>query len=1031
MDVPTPNQNFEHAPLLQGIGAFLEALEVQGLHVDIDQRVRLHVLLLKLISYGSLPGDIDGLCRLITPILAGSPAQQATCESTFKSLWIKNSSPSPARLDGTRANTTETNNRNEKWSLAIWFGRWLMIVAGLLVVIALYFMVVGKHGSRQLTDNEGVIRSSETLTINLDWIKNYPVEEFEPAKQAPWNRTLRWYYTEYSVTKWTALLLPWAAYLGFVAFIYQRLLAFLRRNSLKHNLRSLSWHLDGKDTQFGDRLLIGELQPLRVLARYYQSIFDGERTAVASAEAAGRLQSRFKRVGVPVDFVILIDRQSRRDHLAAYGLALAKSLRNAGLSIEIFEFNGNIALCQDIREGRISKLDALVRRFSDSILLIFAAADQLVDPARDLLSPSVKALKDIRGVVLLKPEANRTETDLERALVRLLGISIFSATPDGVRELIHFLLSDGQKRPLEKQQHRAPSVDAALLNNWFLDRPGRWMQSISPPARDLRRLKNHLSSVLRPEVIRWLAATSIYPELRWRLTLSLKSATSDNRSISSLLDSELLAVSRMPWFRNGWMPDWTRNLLQRSLSENDRKRVRQRILEIMGVTGPRANVSGEVTRFSISGLRNEHEDSITSDNILLDFLLPGMPSTNRMFALPSTVLSGLIRKPLRRLAGALLVGALTTTALSAGALSLLPIDDCDLLAASDADNQRIGPATRYTVLRVFHSTAALNACGKAVAREPNNGRFHYQLARALSITDLKESYQESLRSAALNYPAGYNGIGFNFLEGEGVPVDLIKAEENFRIALRLGNTRSLLNLAAVAESRGDMLQRFELLTKYVDAGGPGTRDLALFYLEQPSIVPRNIQRYIELLELGLRRGDGASATRLGYIYESGLFGFKVDTKRALELYELGVRYNVDASAAANLAGRYREGGDGIKVDLERATYWAIFASRLGNSNGLEILAELMSSRQAKFRDNYGPPAPFDYNQLARKLAENGNVNQQLKLGREMESRGNLIEAIKWFRMAAGNDNKDAQDSLKRLLNGKKDRLLVPSGPSLP
>ena len=42
----------------------------------------------------------------------------------------------------------------------------------------------------------------------------------------------------------------------------------------------------------------------------------------------------------------------------------------------------------------------------------------------------------------------------------------------------------------------------------------------------------------------------------------------------AVLDAELLAILRLPWFRSGWMPDWARNLLVRTLSGEERSLVR-------------------------------------------------------------------------------------------------------------------------------------------------------------------------------------------------------------------------------------------------------------------------------------------------------------------------------------------------------------------------------------------------------------------------------------------------------------------------
>src|SRR5262245_22804125 len=95
MDPPAPDERPQAGALLGSIDVLLTALAAQGLQVDIEQRVRVNGLLLGLVAEGRLPDDPDALVRLITPIIAGSPAQQALCETTIKAALA-------GRLEGPR-----------------------------------------------------------------------------------------------------------------------------------------------------------------------------------------------------------------------------------------------------------------------------------------------------------------------------------------------------------------------------------------------------------------------------------------------------------------------------------------------------------------------------------------------------------------------------------------------------------------------------------------------------------------------------------------------------------------------------------------------------------------------------------------------------------------------------------------------------------------------------------------------------------------------------------------------------------------
>jgi TPR repeat protein len=293
-----------------------------------------------------------------------------------------------------------------------------------------------------------------------------------------------------------------------------------------------------------------------------------------------------------------------------------------------------------------------------------------------------------------------------------------------------------------------------------------------------------------------------------------------------------------------------------------------------------------------------------------------------------------------------------------------------------ADNQRIGRGNdnRVMAYQPSYIQRALIACEHATQREKLNGRFWYQLARVQEFIDPKESHRSSAKSAALGYAVGYASIGYDFLYGEGGEVvDLNKAEKNYQQAVDLGNVYSLIGLAEVAKYRNDRQKQFDYLTRYVDAGGYQAFKLAIFYRDDllPS-VPKDENKYRTLVEMGVRRGDGDSASALGHIYESN-----GDAAQANYYYELAVRRRLDSYAAANLAENYMT-GSGVKQDFERATYWAIFAIKLGDGRGVDTLDQLMSSNEAKFKVGYGPPRSFDIAVLKQTMTQGSDPATQVR-----------------------------------------------------
>jgi hypothetical protein len=93
-------------------------------------------------------------------------------------------------------------------------------------------------------------------------------------------------------------------------------------------------------------------------------------------------------------------------------------------------------------------------------------------------------------------------------------------------------------------------------------------------------------------------------------------------------------VSRLPWFRSGWKPEWARDLLQRSLNEDERKRVRRVILEAIGIGNRRSVPREDDLHIDLKDRRGSPPDRVKADRIMLDYLLPILQSSRQLFALP-------------------------------------------------------------------------------------------------------------------------------------------------------------------------------------------------------------------------------------------------------------------------------------------------------------------------------------------------------------------------------------------------------------
>ena len=569
----------------------LDALCARGLRIDATQRAGVVALLSRLGASGKLPPR-DRIATLITPILAGAPTEQRLCHEVFESAL---SGSPPVRQAPVRPFAADLDE--SKRSLVLppdgpSFVRRLSI--GLSFLFAAYLLyILGATRNPRANNTAANIKSFGTTipALSLDWLRDYPIEELEPPKQRPWNRSLSWFYTEYDPVKWVAVLVPWLLLPAFIFWAYRNLVAQLKRDALRESLRALDWQLGADTVRFGDRRLIGTLQPLRKLPRGYVRIIDGEQTALASAAAGGLLQPRYRNIPVPTDFVALIDRQSARDHLADFNRLVCSALTDAGVNVEILEFDKDPSVCRAPRSGEFLRLETVVERFSGAILLVFGDANQLVEPTSGRLLPAVTRLHDSQRAILMTPHHDAALSSLEISLSRRLGMRVLRTDPSEMARLVQMLLGEAARPGLNRSHLESHENATDPLRDFIEERPERWLQAARPNPSDRARLGQLLRDSLGARSMKWLGATTVYPELRWPITLSMQTVGDRPGALAGHADSDLLSLCRLPWFRRGWMPEWVRDLVQQSLTVPERDSVRGVRAVLDGTRRPRWRAS--------------------------------------------------------------------------------------------------------------------------------------------------------------------------------------------------------------------------------------------------------------------------------------------------------------------------------------------------------------------------------------------------------------------------------------------------------
>lgn len=111
--------------------------------------------------------------------------------------------------------------------------------------------------------------------------------------------------------------------------------------------------------------------------------------------------------------------------------------------------------------------------------------------------------------------------------------------------------------------------------------------------QSIEKTVEYLKRTLGNFHFRWLCACAVYPVLRLPLTVYLgkELAKIVGRSVPD--EDEHLSLIRLPWFRDGMMPDEVRLALLRQMSKEDRQKIRSLIEKLMKNPTTAQSDSGE------------------------------------------------------------------------------------------------------------------------------------------------------------------------------------------------------------------------------------------------------------------------------------------------------------------------------------------------------------------------------------------------------------------------------------------------------
>ena len=280
-------------------------------------------------------------------------------------------------------------------------------------------------------------------------------------------------------------------------------------------------------------------------------------------------------------------------------------------------------------------------------------------------------------------------------------------------------------------------------------------------------------------------------------------------------------------------------------------------------------------------------------------------------------------------------------------------DPCDLQAADHLDPEGVGLA-RFA--NEIEPEAALQACQAAVAREPQNGRFHYQLGRAFAaLRRYDEARAEWDTARKLGHSRASYAIG-NAIVNEARETGgsaVVEAPEEalayYREGVELGDPYAFYALGRQMVRFGktgqDRLRGYDLLMRALEVGHTyAMNELGYFYLDEKSEY-YDPTRGLRYLNESAARGDIYGYNNLGLVYMNGLGGQKKDAKAALDWFTKAADGG-HPNAPGNIGTLIASGALGKKADLGKAVEWFDKGLERGDANAGAYAAYLILTEGA-------------------------------------------------------------------------------------
>ncbi len=255
-------------------------------------------------------------------------------------------------------------------------------------------------------------------------------------------------------------------------------------------------------------------------------------------------------------YLVLVDQHSKEEQVALLYAALLDRLRMAGVSHHALVFSNDPQWLSPFGETgqALEPLWLVVKRCAGYRLLLLSDGARFYDPVADALRPGVAKLLDFSPRILLTPADAREGTGQNDAFAER-GFIVASLTSAGVKQIADWL-GESSFHPARQEGRARADYDLAAR----LDRQtDRWMRASPPDPQAAVQLVGELKRYLGAAAFRLFAAIAAHRDPAASMTVHI---SAQFRQLGDVVDEAGMGrLARLPWMRQGDVPDWLRRML--------------------------------------------------------------------------------------------------------------------------------------------------------------------------------------------------------------------------------------------------------------------------------------------------------------------------------------------------------------------------------------------------------------------------------------------------------------------------------------